>query len=84
MTKLAHEFLLQYGVHAVGSGTFQGSVISISVLPGDVYNAFEAAYVEVIELPFLSGVQSPGLAAIQEGTGSLFSLAVRPYSPCQS
>lgn len=67
MTKLAHEPLLQCGVCAVDSGTFQDSVISISVLPGDVCNAFEAVYVEAIELLFLSGVQSPGLAAIQEG-----------------
>lgn len=49
------------------SGTFQDSIIRISVLPGDVHNAFEASYVEGIELPFLSGVQSPGLAAIKEG-----------------
>lgn len=67
MTKLAHESLLQCGVDAVDSGSFQDSIISISVLPGDVHNAFEAAYVEGIELPFLSGVQSLGLTAIQEG-----------------
>ena len=60
MAKPAHPSLFQQRAQSSASSSFQDSLSRDLVLPGDVQKASEAAQLEGIRLPLLSGVQSPG------------------------